>query len=250
MRLTVYADFSCPDCYLAAHRVDVLRAAGIAVDWRAVELSPHLPVGGRRLSPAEQDALAQRFAELDEMLLPGEVLPRAIPALLPKTEAAVSAYAEAYGIGVADDVRRLLTALYWEQGADIGSPAVLRAPLEGPILRGNSAVEALHTSGYAVSVDRGPITFEAWRRTVTWHREWAELGSPALPVVLTGGATLSGRDALQRLGKEIDYAVAPIAPEWDDPRRFPSAGTATPSARWVSWYGGRWRHGFRLRPAR
>jgi predicted DsbA family dithiol-disulfide isomerase len=74
MSLTVYADFSCPDCYLAAHRVDVLRAAGIAVDWRAVELSPHLPVGGRRLSAAEQDALAQRFAELDEMLLPGEVL--------------------------------------------------------------------------------------------------------------------------------------------------------------------------------
>ena len=249
MSLTVYADFSCPDCYLAAHRVDVLRAAGIAVDWRAVELAPHLPVGGRKLSAADQDALAGRFAELDELLLPGELLPRTIPAMLPKTEAAVSAYAEAYGIGVADDVRRLLTSLYWEQGADIGSPAVLRGPLEGPMLRGDSAVEALRYSGYAVSVDRGPITFEAWRRTVTWHREWDALGNPALPVVLTGGATLTGWDALQRLGKEIDYAVAPIAPDWADPRRFPSAGTATPTARWVSWYGGRWRHGFRPRTA-
>jgi hypothetical protein len=250
MSLTVYADFSCPDCYLAAHRVDVLRAAGVAVVWRAVELSPHLPVGGRKLSADEQDGLAQRFAELDELLLPGESLPRTIPALLPKTEAAVSAYAEAYGIGVADDVRRLLTALYWQQGADIGSPAVLRGPLEGPILRSTSTVEALRSSGYAVSVDRGPITFEAWRRTVTWHREWAALGSSALPVVLTGGATLSGRDALQRLGKEIDYAQAPIAPAWDDPRRFPPAGTATPTARWVSWCGGRWRRGFRVPAAR
>jgi len=37
MGLIVYSDFSCPECYLASRRVDALRAAGVEVDWRAVE---------------------------------------------------------------------------------------------------------------------------------------------------------------------------------------------------------------------
>lgn len=205
MSLIVYADFSCPDCYLTSRRADALTAAGVPIDWRAVEHTPQLPVAGTRLSAADQQALTERFAALDNLLLPGETLPWTAPASVPKTEAAVSAYAEAYGAGVADDVRRLLLELYWLHGADIGSPNVLRTPLAGPILRSHSLAEPLHESGYAVSVDRGPITTDAYRRIRSWRTEWRQLGSPLLPIVLTGGATLSGLDALRRLGKEIGY---------------------------------------------
>lgn len=241
----VYADFSCPDCYLASRRADALRAAGVEVDWRVVEHERRLPVGGRRLSPAQRDGLSGRFTGLAGLLLPGERLPWAMPTMVPKTEAAVSAYAEAYGAGVGDDVRRLLYTLYWLEGADIGSPAVLRTPLVGPILRGRSDAEPLRESGYAVSVARGPITTDAYQRIRCWRGEWQELDSPDLPVVLTGGATLTGLDAVRRLGKEITYTGASLEPELEDPRRYPQVSVRPPAA-WVSQVGGRWRYAYRL----
>jgi hypothetical protein len=245
MSLTVYADFSCPDCYLAARRVDMLAAAGVPVDFRAVERAPELPVPGRRLSAADHDALAERFSELQHLLLPGERLPWTVPPILPKTEASVSAYAQIHGSRVDGEVRRLLFELYWQVGADIGNPNVLRTPLAGPVLRAGSDVDPLRQIGYVVSVDRAPITTDAYRRIRSWRAEWRELGCPALPVVLISGATLHGVDALRRLGKEISYAGADIAPHSADPRRYPHIDVR-PSAAWVSWVGGRWRNVYRV----
>jgi hypothetical protein len=241
VRLIVYADFGCPDCYVASRRADALSAAEVAVDWRAVEHRPHLPVTGLRLSGPEKDVLTERFIALGDLLLPGERLPFRMPALAPKTEASISAYAEAYGTQVGDDVRRLLFELYWLQGCDIGSPTVLRNPLAGPILRAGSDAEPLRESGYAVSVAGGPITSAAHRRISSWRAEWQQLGSPTLPVVLSGGAALSGIDAVRRLGKEIANVGAKAEPALDDPRRYPRI-TGRPPKSWVSQIGGRWRN--------
>lgn len=242
--ITVYADFTTPDAYLASRRVDLLRAARVPVDWRAVETHPELPITGRRWSVAEQDALAARFAALTASLGAGETLPHLIPSLQPRTEAAVTAVAETYGTPVADDVRRLLMQLYWAESADIGSPAALRTPLAGPVLRAGSGADPLRESGFAVSVDRGPITTAAWRRIRQWRAEWHELGAPAPLLVLVDGATLSGADAVERLGKEVLAAGARRPPE-ADPRRYP-AETLRPEPHWLSWVGGRWRNGYRL----
>lgn len=240
MSIVVYADFTCPHCHLAAQRAGVLAAAGVPVEFRAVELHPELPIGGTRLSAADQESMAGRLRWLQELLLPGEHLPTTPPAFTPKSEAAISAYAEAYGTPVADEVRRLLFDLYWREGADIGNPYVLRAPLAGPILRAGSAAAPLHDIGYAVGFDRSPITAEAYRRVRDWREQWRELACPEVPVVLVGGATLCGIDALRRLGKEIRYAGAELEPELPDPRRYPAvAGQPAPS--WVSQIGGRWR---------
>lgn len=247
MDAIVYGDFASPECYLAARRADELVAAGMSMDWRAVETRPWLPVGGARLSSEEQDRLSSRFAELEGLLFDGEELPWAMRNFAPKTEAAVSAYAEACGSTVADDVRRLLFALYWREGLDIGSPTVLRTPLAGPILRAEADADPLRESGYAVSVDRGPITTDAYRRIRAWRAEWLALGSPDLPVVLVGGATLSGVEALRRLGKELVSIGADRNPKLGDPRRYPSRG-ARPPLTWVSQVGGRWRNAYRLSP--
>ena len=161
MNLVVYADFTSPECYLANRRVDALGAAGVVVEWRAVEGAPLLPVAGRRLAAEEQSAFAERFRALDRLLLPEETLPWSMPTIVPKTQAAVSAYAEADAGGVGDDVRRLLFELYWLSGREIGSPTVLRTPLTGPMLRARSQAAPLRESGYAVNVDRGPITTAA-----------------------------------------------------------------------------------------
>jgi 2-hydroxychromene-2-carboxylate isomerase len=245
MTLIVYADFDSPEGYLASRRAGALVAAGVAVDWRAVQRRPAWPVTGTRIAAEEQEALARRFEELDALLLPGEPLPRVAATLAPNTEAAVSAYAEAYETVVADDVRRLLFDLYWTEGADIGNPNVLRTPLAGPMLRANAGPDSMRQAGYAVSVSRGPITTNAYRRINAWRDEWEQLGSPTLPVVLVDGATLVGADAVRRLGKEIVYRGADVNPDLENPRRYPAV-EGRPSPAWVSQIGGRWRHLYKL----
>lgn len=248
MSLIVYADFVSPESYLASRRADALAATGVPVDWRAVEQRPARPVPGVRLPAAEQQELSGRFADLDGLLLPGERLPRAVPGFSPRTEAAVSAYAEAHGSKVDGDVRRLLFELYWRDGADIGNPTVLRTPLAGPILRAGVDADPLRQVGYVVTVNGGPITTGAYRRTRAWRVEWRALGSPSLPVVLVDGATLCGPDALRRLGKEMAYLGADVDPDLPDPRRYPAVN-GRPSRTWVSQIGGRWRNIYRLDPA-
>jgi predicted DsbA family dithiol-disulfide isomerase len=89
MTMIVYADFACPNCYLASRRVDALRAAGVEVDWRAVEHRPATPIAGAHLNAARLDRFTTESAELSGMLLPGEKLPWTMPTRIPKTEAAV-----------------------------------------------------------------------------------------------------------------------------------------------------------------
>jgi hypothetical protein len=245
MSVILYGDFSGPDSYLASRRADALAAAGVSIDWRAVEYAPGLPVTGRRLSAKDKDALAARFRDLEQLLLPGERLPWTMPDLVSKTEAALSGYAEAYGSKVEADVRRVLFDLYWRAGADIGSPTVLRTPLAGPMLRADAEADPLRQTGFAVSVDRGPITTRAYRHIRAWRAQWQAMGGPAFPVVLVDGATLSGTEALRRLGKEIGYAGAGADPQLPDPYRYPAV-EGRPSPAWVSQIGGRWRTIYRV----
>ncbi|MGH3744139.1 MAG: DsbA family oxidoreductase [Mycobacteriales bacterium] len=244
MGLIVYADVTCPDCLLAVRRADALAAAGVPVDVRVVEQRPELPVTGRRLTGADQEAITRRFERLGALLLPGETLPWSMPPVAARTQASVSAYAEVYGSPVAADVRRLLFDLYWREGADIGNPNVLRTPLTGPVLRSGILTDPLWQSGYAVAVSGGPVTTAAHRRIRAWRDEWHELGSPALPLLLIDGATVHGIDALRRLGKELRYADADPDPALDEPRRYPAVGVR-PSRSWVSQIGNRWRNVYR-----
>lgn len=241
MGLVVYADFTSPYCHLASRRVDALRATGVDVEWRAVEARPRLPVRGLH-DVGELAELARQRDEVGGLLVAGEVFPGVVPEFVANSQAPVAAYAEAYGAGVADDVRRLLFRLYWEDGVDIGDPNALRAPLAGPILRGHASAEPLRESGYAVSVARGAITTAAWRRIRAWHADWLRLGSRELPALLDdSGLTLTGEPALRRLAKEIAYVDAPLQPRLPDPARYPEQ-TVHPPVGWATQTGGHWRY--------
>ncbi|HLU58070.1 MAG TPA: DsbA family protein [Pseudonocardia sp.] len=226
--LIVYGDFGCPYSYLSSRRADALGAADVRVDWRAVEHDPQLPVIGRRLDQDDHLRIKQELGEVTELLLPGETLPWEPPTLAPNTQAAVAGYAEAYGAGVADDVRRLLFSTYWVDGADIGDPEVLRRRLTGPFLRGNSPSDPLRESGYAVSVARGPITTAAWRRIRAWREEWERLGTRVVPTLVEGDRVLAGVPALRRLGELIVEHGAPVDPELPDPARYPRRRVPAP----------------------
>ncbi|HEY8471118.1 MAG TPA: DsbA family protein [Natronosporangium sp.] len=247
MSLVVYADFNCPWSYLASCRVDALAAAGVDVDWRAVEHDPRLPVTGRRLDPEGQVAAKEELSAVAELLLPGEELPWEQPELVPNTEAAISGYAEAYGTPVAGDVRRLLFSAYWVDGVDIGDPAALRTRLAGPILRARSTADPLRESGFAVSGNRGPITTEAWRRIREWRDEWTWLGTGIVPTLVEPDrAPVTGAAALRRLADELIRVGAKLDPDLPDPARYPEVPLRPPKT-WLSGVGGPWARAW-MRP--
>ncbi|MDI6912254.1 DsbA family protein [Nocardioides sp.] len=244
MDLVIYADFGSPACALASARADALTAADVQVDWRAVEPDPRLPVGGVRMGASERDALERELEAVAGLLLPGEELPGSVPAFRPNGRGPVAGYAEAYGAGVADDVRRLLFSAYWSRGQDIGSPEVLRRLLAGPILRGHATSVPLSDFGLAVSPSRGPITMAAFRRIRDWSAQWRALNAAPLPLlVVDGRLPVAGETALRRLEKELDRAGATVRPVLPDPGRYPVVPDP-PALPWVSANGGPWRHAF------
>jgi predicted DsbA family dithiol-disulfide isomerase len=242
MDLVIYADFGSPACAVASGRVDALAAAGVPVDWRAVEPEPWLPVGGGRMTADEHASLEHELDLLRALVLPGEELPGTVPAFRPNARGPVAGYAEAYGAGVADDVRRVLFAAYWGRGLDIGSGEVLRRLLAGPVLRGHATSVPLSDFGLAVSPSRGPITMGAFRRIREWSAQWRAAGAPPLPMlVVDGSLPVAGETALRRLEKEIQRAGASVEQVLPDPGRYPEA-VDPPALPWVSSNGGRWRH--------
>jgi 2-hydroxychromene-2-carboxylate isomerase len=212
MTSVVYGDFNCPFSYLASLRIDALVRDGLDIEFRAVEHAVDVPVVGRRLDDDGRAALAAEMREVRDLLAPGEEFCETIPQTVPNTHAAISGYAEAFGVGVAHDVRRLLFDAYWSKGLDIGSPEVLRSLLAAAIKNGASPSFTLREAGYAVSTNRGPITVGAYRRISAWRDGWRGLGTETIPVVADGDDAHIGIDALTWLAKQLDArASAPHA---------------------------------------
>ncbi len=245
--IIVYADFACPQCYLTSLRVDALATTGVCVDWRAIDHRAGPYASRQRTSATEQASVGRQIRDLEPLLLPQESVRWHPLSTLPRTEAAVVAYAEAYGSPVADDVRRLIFSLCWEECLDIGDPEVLRTPLAGPFQRSGSTVDPIRDFGYAISSSRGPITLAAYRRIKTWKAEWQSLDEGSLPMVLTEGKTLCGLDALAYVAKQIRASDPPRRHCRDDPGRYPPVSDRPPMG-WVSQVGGRWRTAY-MRPS-
>jgi hypothetical protein len=220
----LYADVTCPACYLASLRTDLLVGAGLeAPEWRFVEHRPGVRVAAVRPDDETQAARERELAAVLATVRPGEplpegALPQRVPAILPSTGAAVTAYAEAFNAGVGDVVRRLLFAAYWRDGMDLGNLNVLRALLLGPVQHmvaarhdyarpkpwpvgrwaGGAAV--VPWTGNVISVAGGAITAEGERLVRRWRADRQALEAPACLTLLTAsGEVLSGAAALDPL---------------------------------------------------
>lgn len=198
----LYVDFTCAWSYLASRRAAVLAASGGPVlDVRAVE--PTTSRGG----PPAAGALTQLRATAEQVvaqLLPGEELPYSLAGFVSRTKAAVTAYAEAYGAGVADRVRHLLFEAFWVNGVDVGDPYLVRTLLVDAVRSGNSQSETLRRWGYSVDGTGGPITMTGWRLIRQWREQWSTLGVEAMPLLLIEDtAPLVGTAAVEWLGAEL-----------------------------------------------
>jgi hypothetical protein len=217
----LYGDVTCPACYLASLRTDLLVTAGLEPpQWRLVEHRPAV----RLTASAPDDATQQaRERELEAVLahvqeaegLDPALLPRRVPTILPSTSAAVTAYAEALNAGVGDAVRRLLFAAYWRDGLDLSNVNLLRSLLMQPVRhaianhrlaapapswRWDGAANVVPWTGNVVSVHGGPITSAGERLARTWRDERRAVEAPAcLTLVLPTKRVLSGAAALDEL---------------------------------------------------
>lgn len=238
-RIVLYGDFNCPWSYLASRRAAVLEAAGVAVDWRAVEHDPWRP---RRFADS-----STRFGcvreEMDRVLaalMPGEQLPFALAGFLPHTKPAVSGYAEAYRAGVAAPVRRLLFRAFWMHGMDLGAAETVRTLLADTVRAGASPSELVREWGYAVDISGGPLTTGSWRLVRGWAEAWRGTEKEVVPTLVLDDATLYGEEAVSWLGEEVarrglDAAAVPAPASLPRPRV-----TELASRSWVSQHGNRW----------
>lgn len=220
----VYADVTCPACYLASLRTDLLLGAGLeAPQWRFVEHRPSVRTAAITPDDETQAARKRELAAVLGTVRPGEpfadgALPHDVPRLLPSTGAAVTAYAEAANAGVGDVARRLLFGAYWLDGLDIGNLNLLRALLMGPLQhavdqrhdrtrprtepawRWRGPAEVVPWTGNVISICGGAITAAGERLVRSWRAERAALQAPAcLTLVGADGEVLSGAAALDPL---------------------------------------------------
>lgn len=235
--LVVYGDFNCPWSYLASRRVGVLAAAGVPVEWRAVE-HDRRPPGARTRPDAAIAALQEEMGRVLAALLPDERLPYDLAGFVPPTEAAVTAYAESVVARRPARVRRLLFESFWMHGIDIGDPAVLRTLLVDELRGSASPSVPVRDWGYGVDVNGGPFTTRAWRVVRRWSAEWRETGKPVVPVVMLA-EPLHGVDAVEWLGRQVRRRG--LDPEPPAHRPVPRGDRRElPSLGWVSANGGRW----------
>ena len=243
--VVLYGDFNCPWSYLAARRARALQATGLQVELRAVEHDPWRPGQGGGRFDELHDEMDQVCAEL----LPGEELPYSLAGFVPRTQAAVSAYAEAYAAGVAPLVRDLLFEAFWLHGLDIGDPKVVRTLLVDAIRGGSSPSQPLRDWGLAVDVTGGPVSTTAWRSVGAWRSEWHRNDNQVVPIVRTGAETIVGVDAVRWLGDQLrgrlpqagaDGRSADERSDRAGTDRAARATTDVAALSWVSQHGNRW----------
>ena len=242
--VVVYGDFNCPWSYLAFRRARALVAAGVEVDWRAVEHDPWRP--GRAADRSRRfDALHDEMDRVLGLLLPGEELPYDLTGFVPDTLAAVSAYAEARIAGAGWRVAEIIFESFWMHGIDIGRASVLRTVLADQLRGSASPSEAVREWGYPTDVTGGPISTAAWRLGLGWASEWGEDEKGIVPMlVLPDGRVLRGVDAVERLGGELLVErLVPVAPgvsSRPEPGRRSDEARELPDLGWVTSTGGHW----------
>ena len=227
MEIIVYADFSCPYCYLASLRADQLLWSGAAeIDWRAVT---------RRTDDGRDDgdlAAVAALAGCEGAASTGR----------PGDEAATAAaYAEAVSDGVQHQMRRRLFDARWTETrrvstvyhvrhviADVmSSPEPILHHLISPDLpvavpHDPDVNRIVRRSGGTVTVYEGPLTAAGERRIRRWQGEWRGLPAPVTPVVIApGGAVLARLGALRYLKEAA--SIGTLSPPAQD-QQIPGGG--------------------------
>lgn len=190
--IVVYGAFNSPWSYLASRRAELLKSVGLRIDWRAIDADT-----GRPDWPSNRARGFQRVRqEMDQIaaaILPGERLPYTLAGFITDTSAAVSVYGEAYRLGQGPAIRSLLFEAFWLHAIDLNN---------------EQSVHTLVTDALQIELCGGGASpghaNGAPHLSRQWATEWRDLGNPALPVLIAGGATSRcGAEAVEWFGDEL-----------------------------------------------
>ncbi len=237
--LLVYGDFNCPWSYLASSRASLLEAAGVSVEWRAVEHAPSQPHLTSGTSPGQ--ALQAELERVSERLLPDEQWPVTAPGFASLSKPAVAGFAEATGVGASVAARQLLYESLWVRGINIGDAARVRALLSDIIRDNTPASDPLRRWGYAITPNGAPVSNTGWQIWRDWRSQWLSLDQRVVPVLVADGLPFFREAAVDRLGmevaaRELDLSNLPVPAR--SPRHRQRIDLADP--RWATQNGGRW----------
>jgi predicted DsbA family dithiol-disulfide isomerase len=206
--IDVVSDVVCPWCFIGQKRLDrAIAAAGVqvAVRWRPFQLDPTIPPEGtdRRAYMLGKFGSEERIREIHsriELLGAAEGISFAFDAITrsPNTLDAhrVIRWAGAAGADIQNRMVRQLFSLYFEEGADIGSAAVL--------------VQAAREAGMDTAVVETLLPTDADRDAVRAEIETAQrMGVTGVPCfLLEGKYAVMGAQEAETLANAIRQVAA------------------------------------------
>lgn len=156
LSIVAYSDYVCPWCYIGLRRIERLqREFPVDVEWRPFELHPETPRDGASLvGRFGNGSRAAAYARNIIALAEGSGMTLRMPALVANSHVALEAAEFAREHGGFDAYHRGLFAAYFEQGQNIGDPAVLCDVARDAGVDDQRLREALADERYADAVDR------------------------------------------------------------------------------------------------
>ncbi|MGH9196011.1 MAG: DsbA family oxidoreductase [Acidimicrobiia bacterium] len=186
----LYSDFNCPFCYALGERVMALGVVD-RIDWRGVQHAPHLPTPMAHAGPTFASELS-REVQFVQRLAPE--VPIALPRGKPNTARAIVAVAAAMDRDPAK-AHRFAASLYrvfWQHGADISDPSVIR--------------DLAHHADLPDLL----MTPQAVQRITAWHEAWMDRGVGSVPdFIRQDGESITGLVDLDTLRRFVQVTTAP-----------------------------------------
>jgi predicted DsbA family dithiol-disulfide isomerase len=168
MTIEIYADFTCPWCYISLDRLGrLVKERSVRLHWNPYLLRPDIPADGVPLAsilPAER--LERAEAAIREVAQAAG-LPLNRPALVPNTRQAHEVGKLAETKGLDDAYHQATLRAYFAQARNIGDAEVLAEIGEEVGMDRDEILETLHTGRYRAEIDRATTdAFEAGIRSV------------------------------------------------------------------------------------
>ncbi|MGQ0811661.1 MAG: DsbA family oxidoreductase [Nitrospiraceae bacterium] len=175
--IQLFSDFNCPFCYAMHERIHAVGVVDL-VEWRGVQHAPFLPVP---MTAWHSNLAAELRQEVDVVRRLAPKLPIVVPEGKPNTRLAIAVAARALRHD-AFHARQLIGSLYrafWQEGADISRPEVLK-----------QVAEKVRLSADRLLGDEAPDVSAIVR---DWEAAWNETGHGAVPLLIrSNGEQLVG----------------------------------------------------------
>jgi predicted DsbA family dithiol-disulfide isomerase len=163
--IEIYADFTCPWCYIGLDRLNRLaKERDVLLHWNPYLLRPEIPEGGIPLNSTLPPARLERAEAAIHTAAKAVGLTLNRPALVPNTRQAheVGALAETKGLN--DAYHQAILRAYFEQARNIGDAEVLAEIGSEVGMARNEILETLQTGRYRAEIDR--VTNESFQHGI------------------------------------------------------------------------------------